>query len=92
VTTSNAAAPITVDGLAQVTAILNYCSHVDRPDADRYERALIISSGQRHQMKGDESSLAGSAARSAMLLNKPPGQHGRGACRIFSPQPAGMHQ
>jgi hypothetical protein len=67
VTTSNGAAPITVDGLAQVTAILNYCSHVDRPDADRYERALanILFGHASLEMKVDESSPTyGSAARS----------------------------
>jgi len=70
VTTSNPAAPITVDAMAQVTAILNYCSQVDRPDADKYERALanILSGHASSEMKVDESSPRyGPAARSINL-------------------------
>ena len=67
---SNSAAPITVDGLAQVTAILNYCKQVDRPDSAKYERALanILSGHASSEMKVDESSSRyGSAARSINL-------------------------
>ena len=70
VTTSNPVALITVDAMAQVTAILNYCSQVDRPDADKYERALanILSGHASSEMKVDESSPRyGSAARSINL-------------------------
>jgi len=67
---SNPAAPITVDALAQVTAILNYCKQVDRPDAGQYERALanILTGHASSEMKVDESSSSyGSAARSINL-------------------------
>jgi hypothetical protein len=67
---SNPAAPITVDGMAQVAAILNYCSQVDRPNGDKYERALanILSGHTSSEMKVDESSPRyGSAARSIDL-------------------------
>jgi hypothetical protein len=66
-TPSNPVAPITVDGMAQVMAILSYCSQVDRPEADKYERALasILSGHAPSEMKVDESSPRyGSAARS----------------------------
>jgi hypothetical protein len=56
--------------MAQVTAILNYCSQVDRPNADKYERALgnILSGHASFEMKVDESSPRyGSAARSINL-------------------------
>jgi hypothetical protein len=67
---SNSAAPITVDALAQVTAILNYCSQVDRPDASQYQRALanILSGHASSEMKVDESSSSyGAAARTINL-------------------------
>jgi hypothetical protein len=67
---SNPAAPITVDALAQVTAILNYCKQVDRPDAGQYERALanILTGHATSEMKVDESSSGyGSAARAINL-------------------------
>lgn len=55
---SNSAAPITIDGLAQVTGILNYCSQVDRPNAGSYARALanILSGHASSEMKIDQSS------------------------------------
>jgi hypothetical protein len=67
---TNSPAPITVDALAQVTAILNYCKQVDRPDASQYEKALanIVSGHASSEMKVDESSSGyGSAARSINL-------------------------
>ena len=69
-TPSHPAAPITVDGLAQVTAILNYCSQVDRPDAGSYARALanILSGHASSEMKVDQSSAGfGSGVRSMNL-------------------------
>jgi hypothetical protein len=56
-TPSNPAAPITVDGLAQVTGILNYCAQVDRPNAGNYARALanILSGHASSEMKIDQS-------------------------------------
>jgi hypothetical protein len=67
---SNPAAPITVDGLAQVTSILNYCKQVDRPNSGHYEQALanILSGHASSEIKVDESSPNyGSAARSINL-------------------------
>ena len=67
---TNGAAPITVDALAQVTAILNYCKQVDRPDSAQYEKALanILSGHASSEMKVDESSSSyGFAARSVNL-------------------------
>ncbi len=67
---SNPAAPITVDGLAQVTAILNYCSQVDRPNAGSYARALanILSGHASSEIKVDQSSAAyGAGVRSINL-------------------------
>jgi hypothetical protein len=56
-TPSSPAAPITVDGLTQVTGILNYCSQVDRPNAGNYARALanILSGHASSEMKVDQS-------------------------------------
>jgi hypothetical protein len=67
---SNPAAPITVDGLAQVTAILNYCKQVDRPDSGQYERALanILSGHASSEMKVDESSSRYGAGARAINL------------------------
>jgi hypothetical protein len=58
VTTPNPAAPITVDAVAQVTAILNYCSQVDRPNARKYALWLsnVLSGHSTEEMKGDEGS------------------------------------
>lgn len=55
---SSPAAPITVDGLAQVTGILNYCSQVDRPNTRNYASALanILSGHASSEMKVDQSS------------------------------------
>ena len=67
---SNPAAPITVDGLAQVTAILNYCAQVDRPNAGSYARAManILSGHASSEMKVDQSSASyGSGVRSMNL-------------------------
>ena len=67
---SNAAAPITVDGLAQVTGILNYCSQVDRSNAGSYARALanILSGHASSEMKIDQSSAGyGAGVRSINL-------------------------
>jgi|HubBroStandDraft_6_1064221.scaffolds.fasta_scaffold336861_2 hypothetical protein len=67
---SNPAAPITVDGLAQVTGILNYCSQVDRPDTGSYARALanILSGHASSEMKVDQSSAGyGAGVRSINL-------------------------
>jgi hypothetical protein len=67
---SNPAAPITVDALAQVTAILNYCKQVDRPDSGQYERALanILTGHASSEMKVDESSSKyGAGAREINL-------------------------
>jgi hypothetical protein len=73
---SNPAAPITVDALAQVTAILNYCKQVDRPDASQYARALanILSGHASSEMKVDESSSsygAGARAINIQLASLP---------------------
>ena len=67
---SNPAAPITVDGLAQVTGILNYCSQVDRPNAGSYARALanILSGHASSEMKVEQSSASyGAGVRSINL-------------------------
>src|ERR1700752_5220724 len=67
---SNPAAPITVDSLAQVTGILNYCSQVDRPNAGGYARALanILSGHASSEMKVDQSSAGyGAGVRSINL-------------------------
>ena len=67
---SNPAAPITVDGLAQVTGILNYCSQVDRANAGSYARALanILSGHASSEMKVDQSSAGyGAGLRSTNL-------------------------
>jgi hypothetical protein len=67
---SNPAAPITVDGLAQVTGILNYCSQVDRPNTGTYTRALanILSGHASSEMKIDQSSAGfGAGVRSINL-------------------------
>jgi hypothetical protein len=67
---SNPAAPITVDGLAQVTAILNYCAQVDRPNAGSYARAManILSGHASSEMKIDQSSAGyGAGVRSINL-------------------------
>ncbi len=67
---SNPAAPITVDGLAQVTGILNYCSQVDRPNAGSYARALanILSGHASSEMKVEQSSTSyGAGVRSINL-------------------------
>ncbi len=75
-TPSNSAAPITVDALAQVTGILNYCAQVDRPDAGSYARALanILSGHASSEMKIDQSAPTyGSAVRliNLQLANLP---------------------
>lgn len=64
------AAPISVDALAQVTAILNYCKQVDRPDASQYERALanILTGHASSEMKVDESSSSYGAGARAINL------------------------
>jgi hypothetical protein len=69
-TPSNQAAPITVDALAQVTAILNYCKQVDRPDSVQYERALanILSGHASSEMKVSESSPSYGAGARAINL------------------------
>ena len=67
---SNPAAPISVDGLAQVTGILNYCSQVDRPNTGSYARALanILSGHASSEMKVDQSSAGfGAGVRSINL-------------------------
>jgi hypothetical protein len=67
---SGPAAPITVDGLAQVTGILNYCSQVDRHNAGSYARALsnILSGHASSEMKVDQSSaIYGTGVRSINL-------------------------
>jgi hypothetical protein len=67
---SSPAAPITVDGLAQVTGIINYCSQVDRPNSGSYARALanILSGHASSEMKIDESSAGyGAGVRSINL-------------------------
>ena len=73
---SQPVAPITVDALAQVTAILNYCKQVDRPDSGQYERALanILSGHASSEMKVDESSSsygAGARAINIQLASLP---------------------
>ncbi len=69
-TPSNPAAPITVDGLAQVTSILNYCKQVDRPNSGQYERALanILSGHASSEMKVSESSPSYGAGARAINL------------------------
>jgi hypothetical protein len=67
---SKPAAPISVDGLAPITAILAYCSQVDRPDAGKYAQALasILSGHSSLEIKVDESnSFYGAGARSINL-------------------------
>lgn len=67
---SSPAAPITVDGLAQVSGILNYCSQVDRPNSGSYARALanILSGHASSEMKIDQSSSGyGAGVRSINL-------------------------
>jgi hypothetical protein len=62
--------PISVDGLAQVTAILSYCSQVDRPDAGKYAAMLanILSGHASAELKVDEASpLYGAGARNINL-------------------------
>ena len=62
--------PISVDGLAQVTAILSYCSQVDRPNAGKYAAALanILSGHASAELKVDEASpLYGAGARNINL-------------------------
>jgi hypothetical protein len=73
---SNPAAPITVDGLAQVTGILNYCSQVDRPNAGNYARGLanVLSGHASSEMKVDQSSAgygAGVRLINLQLANLP---------------------
>jgi hypothetical protein len=84
---SNPAAPITVDGLAQVTGILNYCSQVDRPNAGSYARALasILSGHASSEMKVDQSSASyGAGVRSINLqLASLPVSTVGSACRNF---------
>ena len=63
-------AAITVDALAQVTAILAYCSQVDRPDAGKYAAALasILSGHGAAEIKVVEASpLYGAGARNINL-------------------------
>jgi hypothetical protein len=69
-TPNNSPAPITVDALAQVTAILNYCTQVDRPDAAQYQRALanILTGHATSEMKVDESSSSYGAGARAINL------------------------
>jgi hypothetical protein len=69
-TPSNPAAPIGVDGLSQVTGILNYCSQVDRPNVGNYARALanILSGHASSEMKVFQSSAGfGAGVRSINL-------------------------
>ena len=84
---SNPAAPITVDGLAQVTSILNYCSQVDRPNSGSYARALanILSGHASSEMKVDQSGAGyGSGVRSMNLqLASLPESSVMSACKNF---------
>jgi hypothetical protein len=84
---SNPAAPISVDGLAQVTAILAYCSQVDRPDAGKYAQALanILAGHSSLEIKVDESSsFYGAGARSINLqLASLPVSSVVSACKSF---------
>ncbi len=49
----------TGDGVARVTAILGYCSKVDRRNAGDYRRALAHILSGNASSKADESSSAG---------------------------------